>query len=343
MTTLEKAKKLAEGRPFNFRRGNHMFEKVLAKTDNFVVYETQSRAKPVNTIPDDRLQEEWVHSSVVRLTELPNDEAKIKALFDEFALRKEIDYDTCYHLVTFHDQGLIQFGDSVFYATRYDDPCRDFNYWVDVDHQGLEIEALDTFRLARGALESFVYLEENGFVLTQFDGSNVYAGSFSEDRACFFKIMFKGHKDKNAPVTSLQNRHKFSPPEIESSNIYKSYSFSIGLMILYAVYSTHGKVAEFPTKIYADQSKLKDLIKTGVDLCYKEGNGKAEHKELFKVFLEDILEVDINKRRTPKELLTYKWIIESDKEDYAEYQREVEENEKAKQKEKEEEEKNKFN
>jgi hypothetical protein len=321
-----------------------MFEKVLVKTDKFVVYETQSRAKPVNTIPDDRLQEEWVHTSVVRLTELPNDEAQIKALFDLFDLRKGMDFDACYHLVMFHDQGLIQYGDSACYAVRYDEPCRDFNYWIDVDHQGLEIEALDTFRLARGALEAFVYLEEQGYVLTQFDGSNVYAGSFSEDRACFFKIMFKGHKDKSAPTGPLvQHKGKFSPPETDTPNIYKSYSFTVGLMILYAIYSTHGKAAEFPTKIYSDHSKLKELIKNGVELCYKEGNGKAEHKDLCKVFLDDLLEVDVNKRRTAKELLSYKWIIESDKEDYAEYQREVEENEKAKAKEKEEEEKNKFN
>jgi len=114
-------------------------------------------------------------------------------------------------------------------------------------------------------------------------------------------------------------------------------------MILYAILQTNNRGTEFPNNIHSDVSKLGDLIKTAVDLCYKEGKEKTENKELFKVFLEDLLEVALDKRRSPKELLTYKWIIESDKLDYEEYQRELEENERAKQKEKEEEEKNKFN
>jgi hypothetical protein len=180
-------------------------------------------------------------------------------------------------------------------------------------------------------------------VLTQFDDKNLYVGSFSEDRGNFFRIMFKGHKDKSAPFTGLQKRHKFSPPETESTEIYKSYAFSVGLMILYSICYTNNKANEFPNNIYADLSKLSSLINTAVDLCYKEGKEKPEHKDLFRYFLEDLLEKDVEKRRSPKELLTYKWILESDKLDYEEYQRELEENERAKQKEKEEEEKNKFN
>lgn len=342
MSVADKVLKLAKDRKFTLKRGDYIFERILAKTDKFLVYDTQSKSKPLYTIPEEKFEEEWTHSTVVRLTKLPNDEAQIKALFDEFSVRKEIDYEACPHLLTFYDQGLIQFGEDIYYATRYDDPCRDFDYWISVDHQGLEIEALDAFRLARGCLEAFAYLEEHGFVLTQFDDKNLYVGSFSEDRGNFFRIMFKGSKDKSTK-TGLERRHKFSPPETTSGDIYKSYSFSTGLMILYAVLSTNGKGNEFPNNIHADASKLGDLIKQAVDLCYKEGKEKPENKELFKVFLEDLLEVNLDKRRSAKELLTYKWIIESDKLDYEEYQRELEENERAKQKEKEEEEKNKFN
>ena len=342
-TIVEKVQKLAEGRKFALRRSDYIFERILAKTDKFLVYDTQSKSKPLYTIAEEKFEEEWIHSTVVRLTKLKDDEAQIRALFDQFAIRKEIDYEACPHLLTFHDQGLIQFGDNVYYAVRYDDPCRDFDYWISVDHQGLEIEALDAFRLARGCLEAFAYLEEHGFVLAQFDDKNLYVGSFSEDRGNFFRIMFKGHKDKTAQVTSLQRRHKFSPPETQSNDIYKSYGFTLGLMILYSIYSTNGKSSEFPNNIHADTSKLADLIKGAVDFCYKEGKEKPENKELFKVFLEDLLEVAPEKRKTARELLSYKWIIESDKLDYEEYQRELEENERAKQKEKEEEEKNKFN
>ena len=341
-TVLDLVQKHAQGRNFTLKRGDFIFERILAKTDSFLVYDTQSKLKPLYTIPEEKFEEEWVHSTVIRLTKLPNDEARIKALFDEFEVRKSINYETCPHLLTFHDQGLIQWNGNIYYATRYDDPCRDFDYWVNVDHQGLEIEALDCFRLARGALEAFAYLEENGYVLTQFDHKNLYVGSFSEDRGNFFRIMFKGHKDKSN-LPTFQKKHLFSPPENESKDIYKSYSFSVGLMILWAIYSTNNKQSEFPTDIHSNTNKLSDLIKNAVDICYKEGKEKPEHKELFKVFLEDLLEPNIDKRRTAKELLTYKWIIESDKLDYEEYQREVEENERAKQKEKEEEEKNKFN
>ncbi len=342
-TVAEKVAALAKDRKFTLRRADYIFERILAKTDKFLVYDTQSKQKPLYTIPEDRFEEEWTHSSVIRLTKLPNDETKIRELLDAFAIRKEIDYEACSHLLSFYDQGLIQYGEDVYYATRYDDPCRDFDYWISVDHQGLEIEALDAFRLARGCLEAFSYLEENGFVLTQFDDKNLYVGSFSEDRGNFFRIMFKGHKDKSAPFNGLARRHRFSPPETETTEIYKSYAFSVGLMIVYSILQTNNKGGDVPNNLYADTSKLPELIKTAVDLCYKEGKEKPENKELFKVFLEDLLETDVKKRRSPKELLTYKWIIESDKLDYEEYQRELEENERAKQKEKEEEEKNKFN
>jgi len=244
--------------------------------------------------------------------------------------------------LTFHEQGLIQWSNNLYYGVRYDDPCRDFSYWATVDHQGLDIEALDCFRLARGSLEAFSYLEENKYVLTQFDEKNLYVGSFSEDRGNFFRIMFKGHKNSTGPF-DLKKKGMFSAPEDSAKDLaalYRAYSFSTGLMILWAIMQTNGKGNEFPNNLYANTTKIPDLIKSAVDICYKDGKEKTEHKELFKVFLEEIL---TDRSRGAKELLTFKLIIESDKLDYEEYQREVEENERAKQKEKEEEEKNKFN
>jgi len=276
------------------------------------------------------------------LTKLENDEGKIKGLLDQFAVRKSIDYNECPHLLTFHDQGIINWNNQFFYASRYDDPCRDFNYWINVDHVGLEIEALDCFRLARGCLEAFSYLEGKSLYLSQFDDHNLYVGSFSEDRGNFFRIMFKGCGEKKSTF-KLGERHIFSPPEAETTDLYKSYAFSAGLMVLWAIYHTNSKPGDFPKNIWEDHSKLPELIKNAVEICYKEGKEKPEHKDLFKVFLEDLLDPKLSSRRSAKELLTYKWIVESDKLDYEEYQREVEENERAKQKEKEEEEKNKFN
>lgn len=165
----------------------------------------------LSTIPENRFEEEGAHSSVISLTKLPNNKAKTRELLDAFAIRKEIDYEACSHLLSFYDQGLIQYDEDVYYATRYDDPCRDFDYWISVDHQGLESDTLDAFRLAIGCLEAFSYLEENAFVLTQFDDKNLYVGSFSEDKENFFRILFKGHKDKRAPFNGLARRHRFSP------------------------------------------------------------------------------------------------------------------------------------
>jgi hypothetical protein len=333
---------LAKDRTFTLRRGDWIFERILAKTDKFLVYDTQSKKKPLYTIPEEKFEEEWIHSTVIRLTKLTNDSDKTKALFDLFDTRKSINYEQCPHLLTFHEQGLIQWSNNLYYAVRYDDPCRDFNYWATVDHQGLDIEALDCFRLARGCLEAFSYLEENKYVLTQFNEKNLYVGSFSEDRGNFFRIMFKGHKNSTGPF-DLKTKGMFSAPEDSAKDLaalYRAYTFSTGLMILWAILQTNGKGNEFPTNLYANTNKIGDLIKTAVDICYKDGKEKTEHKELFKVFLEEIL---LDRSRGAKELLTFKWIIESDKLDYEEYQREVEENERAKQKEKEEEEKNKFN
>lgn len=341
MSVNELVQKVGKGREWKLKRGDYIFERILSKTEEFLVYDTQSKKKPLYTIPEEKFEEEWIHSTVVRLTKLAADEGKIKSLFDQFDFRKKIDYEKCPHLLTFHDQGIIQWQKELFYACRYDDPCRDFNYWINVDHQGLEIEALDCFRIARGCLEAFNYLESNGLWLSQFNDRNLYVGSFSEDRGNFFRIMFKG--DSNKKSSWKLERSQFAPPEAETSDLYKSYAFSVGLMILWAIYNTNGKGGDFPTDLHKDQSKLTETIKNAVEICYKEGKEKSEHKDMFKIFLEDLLEPNMDKRRKASELLTYKWIVESDKLDYEEYQREVEENERAKQKEKEEEEKNKFN
>jgi hypothetical protein len=113
---------LAKDRTFTLRRGDWIFERILAKTDKFLVYDTQSKKKPLYTIPEEKFEEEWVHSTVIRLTKLTNDSDKTKALFDLFDVRKSINYEQCPHLLTFHEQGLIQWSNNLYYAVRYDDP-----------------------------------------------------------------------------------------------------------------------------------------------------------------------------------------------------------------------------
>ena len=338
MTTVsEKAQKLSEGRDLSLNKSDYIFQRVVYKNNLFVVYEIMSKAKPIYALPEDESEEEWRHSSVIRMTKLPDDEDQIKALFDLFETRVSIKGDDCPDLLTFYDQGLTQYGDDVYHLARYDNPVRTFDHFINIDHRGVEIDHLDCFRLLRGVLSAFAYLEENGYVLTQFDDQNLYVGSFSEDRGCFFRIMFKGHRDKSSTVLSLQKRHKLSPPETESSRIYRSFGYSAGLMVLYAIYNTHKRGDDFPAAFYKDLSQVKDVINTAANLLYKSEKD-VDMKELFIVFLEDLLRPNTEDRPDAKELLTYKYIMLCDQQDYEEYTKEFQENERAKQKAKDDEE-----
>jgi len=341
MSLTDTVQKLAEGREFNLRKGQYSLVKTSFQNNNFRVYEVETKRDPTwDSNGKKVVDESWSHSTVIRLSKLPNDEEKIRGLFDQFQIRKSITKDQCPSLVTFHDQGIFQYHDELYYAIRYDEPFRDYAYWINVDHQGTEIDALDVYRLARGSLEVFAYLEENGYVLTQYDEHNVYATSLSEDRANFFRVMFKGHKDKSAPFTALQRRHRFAPPETESKEIYKSYSFTMGLLMIWGILATNNKLGEFPDNIHSNTGGIDALIKSAVSTLYKEGSANQQQREALQVFLEEVLQADIGKRKSAKELLTFKWIVESDKLDYEEYKKECDEYEKAVAKEKEENEKN---
>eukprot|EP00330_Aristerostoma_sp_ATCC50986_P010629 CAMPEP_0114588806 /NCGR_PEP_ID=MMETSP0125-20121206/11423_1 /TAXON_ID=485358 ORGANISM="Aristerostoma sp., Strain ATCC 50986" /NCGR_SAMPLE_ID=MMETSP0125 /ASSEMBLY_ACC=CAM_ASM_000245 /LENGTH=338 /DNA_ID=CAMNT_0001785399 /DNA_START=9 /DNA_END=1025 /DNA_ORIENTATION=+ len=338
MSLADTIKKVSAGRKLDFKRDDIIFEKVIEKYGDSRVYDTQNRLKPVHSIPDDDWEKEWSHSKNVRLTKLRNDENQIKELFDLFDTRMTIDYTACGDLLRFYSQGILTWGDNYFYADCMDGATRTFDYWIHCDHKGTEIETLDAYRLINGALRAFNYLEENGYVLTRFDDQNFYVGSFSEDRPNFFRTMFYGNKNKNTNV-SFANKNKFSPPENESSNIYKSYGYSAGLMTLYAILATNNKKDDFSNS----HDKVGDMIKAAAALIYKEGCRKPEHKDFFITFFEDLMAKDVEKRVSAKELLTYKWITECHRLDYEEYQRQLEEIKREKEKEKEEEEKNKFN
>jgi len=323
---LDKVNNLAQDRIFSLNKSDYVFQRVAFKNDKFVIYEIMSKARPIYRISEAEQDEEWRHSAVVRVTRLPDNEADIKALFDLFELRTSIKYEECPDLVVFYDQGLTKYGDEIYYLIRYDDPVRTFDHYINVDHRAVEIDPLDCFRLIRGALSAFAYLEENGYILTQFDDQNLYVGSFSEDRGCFYKIMFKGHKDKNAKVDSISKRYKFSAPETESRDIYKSYAFSAGLMTLYAIYTTHQAKSEFPDKLYEDTGLISEVIEKAASFVYKDEADK-EAKEQFIAFFNDVLEPSIEKRKKPRALLGCLYIVQSDQTDYEQYLKEVENNE----------------
>lgn len=316
--------KIAPNYTFALNKSDYVFQRVAFRNDKFVIYEIMSKAKPIYRISESDPDDEWRHSAVIRVTKLPDNEDEIKALFDLFDLRTSIKYEECPDLVMFYDQGLTKYGDNIFHLVRYDDPVRTFDHYINVDHRAVEIDPLDCFRLIRGALSAFHYLEENGFVLTQFDDQNLYVGSFSEDRGCFYKIMFKGHKDKSAKVDSISKRYKFSAPEVESREIYKSYIFSAGLMTLYAIFTTHKVKAEFPENLYEDTARIPEIISKAASLLYKDDDAD---KERFVAFFNDVLEPNIEKRKKARDLLADPYILQCDNNDYEQYLKEVENNE----------------
>ena len=339
---LETVQKLASASKFTLSRSEYLFQKVQFKNSKFVVYQVRAKKKDAEYNSQESEKEEWTHSMVIRMTKLNGYGDKLKDLFSLYDARLSMDYNACPDIVKFYDQGLSQYGDSIYHIARYDDPVRTFNRFISQDYNDTPIKPLDCFRVIRGALSAFTYFEEQRYILTEFTGDNLYVGSFSEDRRSFVKVMFKGHRDKNRGVSFPKFGRFFTPPEDECKDLYKSCSFSLGLMILYAINVTNG--LEFSYSTPEVIIKIKSLIKGGADLLYageaedekkKSGlfsfvrkasknqkNEKVLTKKTFKSFIEDLLELDVYKRKSPKELLKHKYIIESDEIDYQNYLKE---------------------
>ena len=74
-------------------------------------------------------------------------------------------------------------------------------------------------------------------------------------------------------------------------------------MMIFAIYKTNNKADEFPNDIYADTSKLPDLINSAVEICSQGRYSDEISKKSFGKFLERLLEIDIEKRPTAKDLL----------------------------------------
>lgn len=321
----EKYSKLTEGRELSLQKSDWMFNQVIRRDKHFILYSVQNRIEPLYEVPKEKLLASWKHSSVVRLYKLGSDDKKLTELLDSFDIRKKLNAnDECPSIIKFFDQGLVYWNDSVYYAVRYEDPNRTFKHWVTVDHQGYNIDAFDVFRLFMNALRTFIYLEKEGHVLTQFDENNYYVGSFQEDRVNFFRVVFKGHKKTDGPF-DLSKRHIFSAPESSAANLgdlYKAYVFSTGLMAIWAIFTTNQKEAEFPKDVYQHTDKIEGLIKQAVELLYKENH---EHKENFRVFLEEALKVKAEDRPNAKTLFDFAWHEAYDKLDYIEFKKEEEE------------------
>lgn len=334
---MEYLKTFAQGKTFTLNKNDYSLMKVVYRNNELTIYTTKRKAVTKETKPP-----KWEHSTVIRLTKLSNSEEKIRSLLDLSELRIKMNYDSCPDLVRFYDQNISKYGDNLYHIIRYDDPLRTFEDFVLRDHQNSSLEPLDCFRIARGALSAFAYLEENNYVLTQFDAHNLYIASFSEDRRSPCKIMFKGYAGTYLAVNScIARRHKFSPPETETQNIYRSYLFSLGLMILYAIFYTNDKADMFPLDLYNQPKKIKGLIPQAIQLLHKKKGAKNGEKKpsaidkvlgIFKPgskktalngFLEDLLEVDFLKRKTPRELLSSAYILKYDELDYKEYKKEV--------------------
>jgi len=338
----KKIQEIGKNRPWSQSRWEHIFERIITeKPGKMMVWEIQSKKRPLYTIEPHEFDALWTHTCNVKATKLKDDENHIKAVFDLYSNRHSMDSDG---LVKYLDQSIVRWNDNYYHLARYEDPCHEYGHWVEDVHEGIEIDSLDCFRFAKGCFRGLDYLEKNKWWLTQFDEHNIYMGSFSEDREALFKIMFKGGKDK--PAKDGITASRFHPAGWSVDTLYKDYCFAVGAMILWAIFNTNGKKGEFPDIKGLSENDLKNHINNAVEWCYKpEGKDrleKQEHKELFKVFLEDVLRPNVNQRLNAEQYLNYKWMQESQVLEDKEIDREIEENKRAKQKEEEEEKENVF-
>jgi len=336
-----KVLKLTSGRKLEFRSHDYIFVRILVKSGNTTIYEVEEKDIPIYIVPDELYEQYYHHSPVVRLTKLTNDDTALEHRFFTSGIRMGIDSKACRHLIQYDQEGLVDWNGNLYHAVKYEDPCVSLHDWVTVDHAELNIKPLEVYRLIKGGLESFEYLEKNGYVLTQYDPKNIFAGAYFEDRFNFFRLMFKGHKDPKAAFPYFKEKTQFSPPESEPVDIYKSYEFSLGLLAVWAILSTFGKGADFLPN-YHDQANSADLhakIKQGCTELF-EGDDEPEPKALTEAILTALVEYDIKKRRTPKELLAEKYFEYFAGQDEEEYKREIEENERERKKMEEEEKKN---
>jgi len=338
-----KVLKLTQGRNLDFKSHNYIFVRVLTRFKNSLVYEVEDKDIPIYIVPDELYEQYYTHSPVVRLTKLTNDDKELEHRFTISQTRLGIDSTKCPFLIKYEQEGLIEWNGSLYHAVKHDDPCTSLWDWVTVEHAELNIKPLEVYRLIKGGLEAFKFLEENSYVLTQYDPHNIFAGAYFEDRFNFFRLMFKGHKDPKAAFTyfNKNNKTQFSPPEDEPVDIYKSYEFTLGIIALWAILRTFGKGDTF-LQNYWDASTAGDIqakIKTACDELF-EGDDDPEPRQLTEVLLASLTQHDIKKRKTPKEYLSEKYFEYYAKQDEEEYQREIEENERERKKMEEEEKKN---
>lgn len=332
---------LTQGRKLEFKSQDYIFVRVLVRNGNTTVYEVEEKDIPIYIVPDELYEQYYHHSPVVRLTKLTNDDKSLEHRFTISGIRLGIDSKTCPHLLKYDQEGLIEWNGNLYHAVKYDDPCISLHDWVVVDHAELNIKPLEVYRLLKGGLESFAYLESNGYVLTQYDPKNIYAGAYYEDRFNFFRLQFKGHKDSKAPFPYFKEKHQFSPPESEPVDIYKSYEFTLGLLALWSILTSFQKGSDFSQNYYdpANAADLHAKIKKATDELF-DGDEEPEPKQLTEAILLSLVEYDVKKRKTPKELLSEKYFEFYAIQDEDEYKREIEENERERKKMEEEEKKN---
>jgi hypothetical protein len=340
-----KALKLTHGRPLKFISNDWIFVRVLVKYGSSLVYEVEQKDIPIYIVPDELYEQYYTHSPVVKLTKLDGDDKKLEHRFFNSQIRSDLNTNKekggCPYLIKYDQEGFIDWNDCLYHAVQYDDPCTSLNDWINIEHAELNIKPLEVYRLIRSGLETFKFLESNGYVLTQYNPHNIFAGAYFEDRFNFFRVNFKGHKDIKAPFTTFGEKNEFSPPEKDATDIYKSYEFTLGLLALWSILKTFSKAGDWKQNFWdqANEADLKAQVKKGCEDLY-EGDEDEKPKKLTEGILLSLLEYDIKKRKTPKQLLEEEFFTYFHKEDEEEFQREIEENERERKKMEEEEKKN---
>ena len=301
---------------------NYQYVKVVCKYENTLIYQIEDKKKPSYMMDYQEFKKVYEHPMVIKLKKLEDDYEKIKKIAEISKIRTSLDPIKCPPLLKYHEQGIIQYDNIFYHAAKYDDPFQNLQTWITVKRLNKPLKPLEAYMLLKNILESFVYLENNSLILNQFDTFNIFAGSEFEDRFNQFRLNFKGfigEKELNYPSI---NKNLFYSPEKELNFSCKNYVFSLGLILIWCVFSTHSKLWNFRSNLGdpSNSSELLILIKLTANLLIdgKDNNSwgwlgnlvskfskNSNPKDLIFNLLSNMLQYNYDKRYSPAKCLQH--------------------------------------
>lgn len=261
-----------------------VFEETVRKGKNYYIYKVSLR----NASKDDQSYTRRTLLKIQRITDEKALEEEIRIInirmqLDSEAIRKVYGYS------------IFSLNEKKYLAVHYEKDeitLEDWvtNYWAPniFNHRVL-------WKLAIRSLEALKYIQEKKLYLLKFDPSTILMEMLTHDNG-LFKLEFFGELQVPDKIPKI-DFGEFSPPETDQGqDIYKSYVFSFGLIMLWCVLKCGSEKdwrPDFYLNTVENQKALRTLCKSTVDY------GQTEN---FPEFLSKMLDYDIKKRLDPKEV-----------------------------------------